>query len=319
MWHKFRRAARIWSKQGSVTLGRKAINYAPIEINNLWYRLRQEDQTRVMDEDWDILLLLDACRYDVFVERNTIEGSLDHRYSLGSTSEEFLHRNFTDDTFHDTVYVNANPYVPYLGLHNDTFHAVIDLLNEWDDKLETVRPKTVADAALAASNRFPNKRLIIHFMQPHTPFIGELGRQVETGGWDPNLDHSNIDSLTIWQRLRKYNPEDERRPKITQVQEAYRENLDLVIEHAANLVSTLDGTTVISTDHGNMIGERLWPVPTRRMYGHPYGVYHPNLVKVPWLRVEGEYRRKVVAESPLTNEGVSDGVAERRLEALGYK
>jgi len=28
------------------------------------------------------------------------------------------------------------------------------------------------DAAIEAYEQFPNKRLIIHFMQPHGPFIG---------------------------------------------------------------------------------------------------------------------------------------------------
>lgn len=318
MWHKLRRAARIWDEQGPATLGRKALGYAPIEVDNLLYRLRQGSRTRVMAEEWDTLVLLDGCRYDLFEERNTIEGELEHRYSLGSTSEEFLARNFGDGTYHDTVYVTANPYVPHLGLDEGTFHHVVDLLDQWDDETETVLPEAVADSAVDAHERFPNKRLVVHFMQPHTPFIGETGRKIEAGGWDPDRENPELEGLTVWQRLRR-RPPDEGGLDLDRVRAAYAENLDIVLEHVERLIDALDGTTVVSTDHGNLIGERLRPVPTRRLYGHPYGVYHPGLVKVPWLRVEGDQRREVTADPPRATETVDDAVTAERLEALGYR
>jgi hypothetical protein len=156
-------------------------------------------------------------------------------------------------------------------------------------------------------------------MQPHTPFIGKTGRRIGAGGWDPEREGDGLDSLTVWRRLRRYGSGDDRRPDVEQVWEAYRENTDIVFEYAADLVEAIDRTVVVGADHGNMVGERLWPIPTRKMYGHPYGVYHPSLVKVPWLRVESEQRRKVVAEPPVASDTTDDEVTEQRLEALGYK
>jgi hypothetical protein len=135
-----------------------------------------------MNEDWDNLLILDACRYDMFTDRIDLEGTLESRISMGSTSEEFMERNFVGEQFHDTVYVNANPYIPKLGLDDDTFHAVVDCLDDWDIELETVPPEPVARAARNAHERYSDKRLIIHFMQPHAPFIGEYGREMDNGG-----------------------------------------------------------------------------------------------------------------------------------------
>lgn len=319
MRHKLRRAARIWQTRGTGVLAKKIAGYVPIEADNLLYRLRQDSPTRIMDEDWDSLIVLDATRYDMFRDRNSIPGTLEHRISLGSTSEEFLERNFAGESHHDTVYVNANPYVSYLDLDDGTFHAVVDLLDEWDDDLQTVLPETVVDAAIDAHQEHPQKRLIVHFMQPHTPFIGETGRELGMGGWNPDQETAGLDGDTIWQYLRRHPPNSEKGIDLEMVWDAYNENLDIVLEHVETLLEELDGTTVITADHGNLVGERLSPIPTKRMYGHPYGVYHPNLVKVPWLRIDGDERRDVVAEPPRSTETADENVTEERLEALGYR
>lgn len=317
MHYKLRRAAKIYREQGATVVAKKALRYAPVEVNNTFYRLRQESPTKVMDEDWDTLIILDACRYDMFEEVNHLDGSLEHRISLGSTSEEFLERNFTDEKHHDTVYVNANPYVPYLGLDEGTFHAVVDLLSEWDDEVQTVQPKTVADAASEAHREYPNKRLIVHFMQPHAPFIGETGRQLGADGWNPDWEDSTFNGVSIWQQLR--NQSNQVELELDCIWKAYKENLELVLGQVETLLTKLDGRIVITSDHGNLVGERLTPIPTKRKFGHPLGVYHPNLVKVPWLWVETERRREIKAEPPEENSQVEKELTEERLRILGYR
>jgi hypothetical protein len=48
----------------------------------------------------------------------------------------------------------------------------IILFNEdWDDETGTVRAETRTNAALEAAERFPHKRLVVHYMQPHYPFV----------------------------------------------------------------------------------------------------------------------------------------------------
>lgn len=97
---------------------------------------------------------------------------------------------------------------------------------------------------------------------------------------------------------------------------AYRSNLELVMEPVWRLVESLDGKTVVTSDHGNLIGERGWPVPMR-LYGHPTGVRLPGLVRVPWATVEGE-RREIEGEET-TDNLADDGVVAERLEDLGYR
>lgn len=322
MRHHLNRAQTVYRSRGFSELVCTTLSYIPIELNNLFFRLRHGSGTRVMDEDWDTLVILDACRYDMFAEQADIDGDLQSRISLGSTSEEFLDRNFADETFHDTVYVNTNPYVPKLGFDDGTFHAVVDLLDDWDDDLETVHPDTVVDATLDAHHRFPDKRLIVHFMQPHFPFIGETGRQIAAKGWSTeqsnrNKNGNSAESQTVWQQLRAGT----NRTGLTRelAWKAYRENLDIVLDSVKQLLNGVDGRTVISADHGNMVGERLRPIPSFRKYGHFYGVYTSELVRVPWHVIDSTERREIVAEPPVETEGQADDTIEERLDSLGYR
>ncbi|WMT06720.1 hypothetical protein NP511_15165 [Natrinema thermotolerans] len=313
MRHHLRKARELYASGGLLRTARSVLRYVPIELNNLVFQLRHGNGTRIMSEDWDNLLILDACRYDMFADRIDLDGKLESRISLGSSSEEFLERNFASGKFHDTVYINSNPYIPRLDLDESTFHAVVDCLGEWDTELQTVTPETVAQAAVDAHETYPDKRLIIHFMQPHAPFIGELGRNMAGGGW--TMDHDVEEEPGIWNQLRDGTVDVD----LATVWEAYLENLDVVLAEVADLLETLDGKSVITADHGNFVGERLSPIPSRRKYGHPYGVHAEELVKVPWFVVEGDGRREIRSEPPVERESVDEETVDERLEALGYR
>jgi hypothetical protein len=307
MKHHFKRAIQVYKERGLADLFQSMFSYIPIELNNLLFRLRYGSGTRVMNDEWDTLIILDACRYDMFAERVPFDGRLESRISLGSTSEEFLDQNFGESTFHDTVYVNANVYFSKLGLDQDeTSHAVIDLLDDWDEELEIAHPETVTEAAKRAHEHYPNKRVIVHYMQPHLPFIGERGLEIrerigQRNGWIPfRLGKSSVSIAELW--------------------EGYNENLEIAFDYVDELLSEIDGRVVISADHGNMVGERQEPIPTKRMFGHPWGVYSEELVNVPWFVIEDD-RRTVTEEPPVTEENRTqpDELVEERLQTLGYK
>ena len=287
----------------------------------------------VLDEDWDNLFILDACRYDVFADQADLPGTLERRISKGSESWRFLRENFAGRDCHDVVYVTANPHA--YKLEAGTFHATWNLLDDrWDPELQTVRPEVVADAAREALEQFPDKRLIVHFMQPHFPFLGETGQQLDHGGItyqfgedvdadvEPadgheqpatpgqNGDEERIRSILIWGQLR-WNLLD-----VETVWQAYCENLDIVLPVVEELLSDLDGRTVVTSDHGNLFGERLSPIPTRA-YGHPPGLFAEELRRVPWHIVDGP-RRSTTAEPPVERETLDEEVAQERLRDLGY-
>lgn len=285
--------------------------------NQFYYRRRgNRKHASLMDEDWDNLFLLDGCRYDLFEGTIDMAGDLDERISPGSESAEFLLSTFGGGTFHDTVYITANPHV--FKLPEDTFHATINLLeDEWDSDLNTVPPAPMADAVRKANEDYPEKRLIAHFMQPHYPFIGECGRQLKQGGIGRrNEDGDVVDSVDegdIWVKLQF------RLDDVTSdvVWEAYRENLELVLEEIYKFLPDIDGKTVLSADHGNLVGDWIGPIPCRG-YGHPPNLYVDELVRVPWFEIDGT-RREISADPPVRYDDLAEDVVDDRLKNLGYK
>lgn len=270
------------------------------------------DGTHVAEEDWDNLIILDACRFDMFNEQNNLSGDLQRRRSLGSESWEFLRENFAGEEHHDTVHVTANPHATKLP--DKTFHAVVDLLEDgWDPDQRTVLPETMVASTQQAADQFPDKRLLIHFMQPHFPFIGDAGRRLEHSGIEQTSAKDNGDSKRhVWGSLRHG------RISKSQVWKAYRENLEIVLPHVETLLQSLSGKSVVTADHGNLLGERTYPLPVRG-YGHPRGLDVPQLRTVPWLVVEGKERRSIVAEPPIDKDSTDEQVIEQRLKDLGYR
>lgn len=280
-----------------------------------------KNRCSIMDEDWDNLLLLDACRYDIFEELNGISGNLEARLSKGSSTGEFFEENFANAEYHDTVYVTANP-VPrveeWCSVDVDTvFHNVIDVWEDhWDKTVNTVRPEPVANAIRTAHADYPDKRILGHFLQPHQPFIGERGEEIEEGGMQAYDKLSGKDTGSrkkVWEQLEDGELSTER------AWQAYAENLELVLPHVRDLCDELTGKTVVTSDHGNLFGEFAWPFPVRR-YGHPRGVHTNKLIKVPWLETGYETRRSITPEAPLGTElKTEEDERLERLKHLGYR
>lgn len=298
----------------NLSMVRGELSRLGVQANTAYHRwFGKREGVAVADEDWDNLLILDACRYDAFEKTNEIPGTLESRTSLGSYSEEFMERNFDGGTFHDTVYVSANAFVSILD--DDTFHSVLPLYADgWNSDYSTVMPDVVADGAREAHAEFPDKRLIIHFLQPHAPFIGESGRRIthpNTNSIDP-VKRTPDEVRAVWTNLRYgFDGVD-----IETVRKAYVENLEIVLEAVETLLADLPGRSVITADHGELLGERLRPIPVRG-YGHQRWLRYPELVEVPWFVVESGERRAVTADAPQGIEFDDETVA-KRLTALGY-
>jgi hypothetical protein len=79
----------------------------------------------------------------------------------------------------------------------------------------------------------------------------------------------------------------------------------------------LPGKTVVSSDHGELLGERLSPIPLRA-YGHPMGIYMDELVKIPWHVHETGNRKRILAEPPSERLDMDEGEVESQLRNLGY-
>ncbi|MHC4621099.1 MAG: hypothetical protein ACYTEQ_25415, partial [Planctomycetota bacterium] len=136
-------------------------------------------KTKIMQEQWDYLIILDACRYDYFerVRQDYLPGKLEKIISIGSSTKEWRNKSFTE-YYSDVVYVSANPYInslaPVKGFSaKQHFHKVYDLwLADWDKDKGTVLPETVTKRAIEITRANSSRRAIIHYIQPHEPYLG---------------------------------------------------------------------------------------------------------------------------------------------------
>lgn len=293
---------------------RRAINDRQIifrELNasfnsHILNRSHNPNARSVLNEDWDNLIILDACRYDAFKKCNTINGDLHTRQSMGSGTKEFLKTNFQNKSFEEVVYVTSNPQLYRHSKEiNATFHDVIHVWRDegWNDEIGTVMPATMTEHAKRVAEKYPNKALIIHYLQPHLPFLGPTSREYDElsrGFGENNLKTPSVPHDVYWR--------------------AYIETLERTLPHVEDLLSELVGKSAVTADHGHVIGERLSPFPVRD-YGHWHGNYIDELVKVPWLVVESGERKKInkgVTTSEINDTLGDTEIAKNRLQKLGY-
>lgn len=92
-----------------------------------------EEGTNVYEKDWDVLLVLDACRVDVMEEVASEYEFLDHpgtHRSTASTSGEWMRTTFTEEYIHEienTIYITANGHSE--EVRNKPFTEFEDLYN----------------------------------------------------------------------------------------------------------------------------------------------------------------------------------------------
>ncbi len=250
----------------------------------------------IFSEEWEHLIIIDDCRFDTFereFRRRQLPGKLLPKPSLGSWTGEFLIKNFPEERYEDIVFVTANPFVDkYL---KGKFHAMVSVWKTgWNERYQTVPPGEVYRATVKAMERYPNKRLVVHFLQPHHPYfslnfsdrtmkiirdsIKEGSLRMDTVANEP------INELYLSPIYGKFH--------VRKLMWAYRENLRIVIPYVEMLLHRLRGKTIVTADHGELFGEpvtRLLPI---RVYGHGIG-RNPNLIRVPWWVIEDVDRERL--------------------------
>lgn len=260
----------------------------------------------IFSQDWDNLIILDACRADFFrdVVSPELNGVFDTVESKGTATVEWVRENFSGQTLDDTVYVSANGWLHQIAeeIEAEVYAADWIYTSEFRNEMGTVPPGIVTKRALRFHKKHPKKRLIVHYVQPHKPFLGETAKKHFTHAEGINMHEMMTESEGA---------------TVSDLQSAYRETLEEVVPEVNSLVSELAGKTVISADHGELLGERYPTLPFKN-YGHPVGIYVPELIKVPWFECEWDTRRKIYAEEP-RNDTRMDEELQEHLRAMGYK
>ncbi len=268
--------------------------------------------TNIYEREWDVLVVLDGCRVDVMTEvasEYPFIQTVDSISSVGSMSIEWMNNTFDQSEYEAemarTAYVTANVFSEQT-IDADSLQSVDEVWRYgWDDEVNTIPPRIVTERAITTSRDAQPDRLIVHYMQPHHPFIADSALRkfdVDPFGRDNTGEEMHN---TAWNALRRGMVSRER------VWRAYKANLQLVLDEVALLRENVEADTLVLTaDHGNAAGE--WGI-----YDHPIGFPHPSVKRVPWVETTATDTGSHVPESIETEDTGSD--VESRLEALGYK
>lgn len=293
---------------GFAKTGEETVRFLKGSAKDLELALRS---TNVYDREWDVLVLLDCATVGMmkqvrdqygFVER------VDEIYSTGTCSSQWMINTFTEEyreEMKDTLHVTANTSSEGY-LEEDWFLHLEEVWEDgWDRDLKTIPAREVTDRAIYYYREFDPKRTIVHYMQPHTPFVkrpemdsAEVSRHGVRGeGMDvAELHHeAGYSKKELW--------------------DAHIENLQYVLDDVELLVSNISADrVVISADHGQAFGER-------GVWGHPgFSTRVDSIRKVPWCKTvasdSGEYSPEYEPK-PIKEE--SKLSVEEKLRHLGYR
>lgn len=251
------------------------------------------DGIHVLDESWDNLIILDACRYDAFgemVHESALRGKLECRTSIATDTGEFMIKNFFQRRCDDVVYISANPFAD--KFLKERVHKLISVWRtDWSREDDTVLPGVMCERTLEVARQYPSKRIVAHFIQPHYPYIGHeelnvskfysarpVAEQPKGGGYKDDSFFS-ISAKLVYARAMKDRDTHWR---------AYMDNLRAALLHVQKLVKVLPGKTVISADHGEAFGEKISRLLPIRVYGHMECMRIKALTRVPWFVIDPE-------------------------------
>lgn len=272
----------------------------------------------VHEDDWDYLVILDACRFDYFerLYSDYLDGELEKVRSRASSTQPWLWKTFPDE--YEYSYLSTNPFVngdDFALSHFssryedwsavDHFREVIDLWKtDWNEEKDTVLPEKVAEAAVEHKEKKP---LIIHFVQPHCPYLDHDTEMTEfytrklmdktTGSkglfWEFVASVFHVFPFEWQDRLKKVIGI-KRKKSIEKVvdevgeerlKELYESNVVAALKAVKSLSDSVDGKVVVSADHGEMLGEN-------GEYGHELFRDESVLREVPWFEADKIGERK---------------------------
>lgn len=270
----------------------------------------RDQLTLLRETDWDALIILDGCRADYFREVCSLEAEVVR--SPGNCTPAWIAKVGPLLAQRQVLYFSANPVVDReiakrgLALQGES----LDIVPLWERlwsrlthlSIPSVHPWAAVGAVLGRLEDLGRRAVVVHLLQPHSPYIGAV--PLAMGRWGPDrtefgrachgLARPDIlarDGALDWNTLRR----------------AYRANLALAWHPAVHLASHLmeDGRKVVITgDHGELLGE------DGGKFGHEANWHHPELHDVPWLVLENRDFTRRTAGKPET--------VRSKLEALGY-
>lgn len=231
----------------------------------------------IFEQDWDCLIVLDAMRFDAMLRLARRRVKALHTPSDRSTIGWIDSVICADEWLADgdiPTYVAGNPQAAYIPEYEGMERPPEDYVNvipahdpeaeqnAWDQLLGTSRPDEMAE--ITGAQEPP---VIAHFMQPHTPYIGEVGFRVNARNTELMSDHGRPNKYDIAAEEGYVSDRFHRQSYFSNAQLAWR---------FAKQTAERFGKTVVTSDHGERLGPRGWD--------HA-GPADPRGQIVPWVEI----------------------------------
>ncbi len=264
----------------------------------------REQLTLLRDTDWDVLVILDACRADAFRNVAQPPPAVEAVRSPAPCTEAWISRVGPHLAGLDVTYFSANPVVERTVQARSMMLCTEPIWDKlWgrftDLQIPSVHPLSVTAVAVDACCPLPSAgcRCVVHYLQPHSPYIGAVPLNLCRWGRGKHPLISGCHALA-----RPDHEVEAGRLTWPEVRDAYLANLSLVWEAVRMLAGALpDKRFVVTSDHGEMLGE------DGGKFGHECNWRNDELFEVPWLEATG-------AEIA----GAEQATTMQKLEALGY-
>lgn len=334
---------------GPLPTAHRALSYYGI-FGPVWNTVTSQRPigTNVFDRDWDLLVILDACRPDTltpFADSVSCIDGVDRLRSVGSMSAEWMLKTFTRarrEEIAETAFVSGNIWSHRIFQerfhehHDHEYDMIHDGFPKWDPvsvdafaHYETVYPfanqnrplhpesehvpHVLTDRAITVGRQEEFQRMVVHYTLPH---LNHVAKALDwTPGVTPQSELMSGD-LDVRRNLRpeekSFDPVKRGECSAQTVRENFVANVRLALAYVEILLQNVDAdSVVISADHGEGLGER-------GVWGHPYGYPFSPIKSVPWATTtatdEQTYRpRYERLERPPTEREITE-----HLEALGY-
>lgn len=303
----------IRNPSSGIRFARRKWYGANIAVKNIGVPHQRELIKRLLSEDEFLLIILDACRYDVF-ERgfpSHYSGCLKKVYTTSTYTKQYLRTTWPD--YYDVTYVAGGPVITDKNFQlssssyrpSEHFHDIVHAWDlEYEKELGVTPPEAVTDAALHNED----SRMVVHYFQPHAPYIGEVrlrADEVEADASEQSKVESRTDSLrNIYEKIENGDIPDGR------LIDAYESNLNRVMLATKTLIRNTNKRTVITSDHGELLGE-----DNRYLHG---GFPHPILCELPWFEVQGVKGKTNEDKVDLEEDGRPKKAIQEQLRDLGY-
>lgn len=256
------------------------------------------------------LLVFDAGRYDYMAPllRDRYRGEVRRTFSAARDTFEWISTTWRGD-YDDVTYLSGmvpvSDEIPDFDLEDfrrlyggvnpgDSIGEIVKLWEtHWDTGIGTVTPEAITDAALEYADR---DKLVVHFNQPHSPFIGTPALFGHRNNRSATPKRGRPNDEPIWHRVRAGEVSD------AYLRMAYWGNAARAIDAVDPLVRERE-TVIATADHGEALGEY-------GMYTHDRAP-HPKRREVPWQVITGVRDRDYSAADTET--------LDEKLQALGYR